>query len=124
MIRRLMVLVCVACALAVALPGVAFAGSPTSDCNAHGRLTQHYSDSQLQTALAEMPADVQEYTNCYDVIHSALLAQISGIPGHAGTSSSDSGGSFLPTGVIVAIVVVVLVGTTAGAFAVRRRVQQ
>lgn len=105
------------------VPSVGTAASPAADadCNSHGRLTQHYSVAELHTALSGMPADEKEYTNCYDVIQRQLLAQVSGT--HSGTDSSQSGssGSFLPTPVIVAIVVLALGGATLGAFAIRRR---
>lgn len=110
------------CALLLALPAAGAAGlSPTADCQAHGHLTQSYSTSQLRSSLVDMPADVQEYTNCYNVIQQKLEAQIPGGNIHGGASSSGSGGSFLPTPVIVVIVVLALGGATAGAVAIRRR---
>ena len=93
-----------------------------ADCTAHGRLTQHYTVSQLHTALAQMPADVQEYTNCYAIIQRALLAGVSRPAGHRSDSgTSSSGGSFLPTPVIVVIVLVALAGAAGLVFAARRR---
>ncbi len=90
-----------------------------ADCNAHGRLTGHYSEAMLHTALATLPTDVAEYTNCADVIRKQLLAQV-GDPNPAGAGSgSGSGGSFLPTWVIVLLVVVILGGGGA-AIAARR----
>jgi hypothetical protein len=122
MIRTLTAVVATICALAAIAPAVhAATPAPTADCTAHGHLTQGYSVSQLRTSLAQMPADVQEYTNCYDVVRSALLAQISGTHPGSGGSSSGSGGSFLPTPVLVVIVVLALGGATAGAAAIRRR---
>jgi hypothetical protein len=99
---------------------LASATQVVSDCNAHGKLTQPYTVSQLKTALSTMPADVKEYTNCYDVIQRALLSQIGG--SHAGGGgSSGSGGSFLSTPVIVIVVVLLLAAATLGSIAVRRR---
>lgn len=122
MIRTLTAVLGTICVLGALAPAAGAATpAPITDCTAHGHLTQTYSTSQLRTSLAQMPADVQEYTNCYDVIRSALLGGISGGHTPAGGSSSSSGGSFLPTPVIVVIVVLVLGGATAGAVAIRRR---
>lgn len=123
MTRMLKRLVALACAFFAAGPGGALAASSpvVADCNAHGRLTQSYTVPQLRTALVQMPADVQEYTNCYNVVQSALLAKISGKHTNVSGSSASSGGSSLPTAVIVVIVVLALGGATAGAVAIRRR---
>jgi hypothetical protein len=115
-----------ATALAVGFGGVthaiAAAPTPIAECNASGALTHHYSAAVLQHALATMPADIKEYTDCYDVIQRALLAQVSGR--HAGGSNRDSGGSggtFLPTPVIVVIVVLAVAAASFGFLALRRR---
>ncbi len=93
-----------------------------ADCTAHGRLTQHYTVAQLHSALSQMPADVQEYTNCYAIIQRALLSEVSRTAGHRSDSkTSSSGGSFLPTAVIVVIVLVALAGAAGLVLAVRRR---
>jgi len=91
-----------------------------ADCNAHGKLTRTYSLSQLQIAITTMPSDVKEYTDCYDVINRALLAQTSKHSG-GGETGGGSGGSFLPTPVIVILVLLLLAGATFGAIAIRRR---
>src|SRR5437879_5542546 len=88
-------------------------GAPGSavviDCNAHGQLTHHYSTAELKAALNNIPVDVREYTNCVDVIRSQLLAQLHGSSGPAGgTANSSGGGSFLSTGVIVVLVIVLV----------------
>ena len=69
-----------------------------------------------------MPADVREYTDCYDVIEKQLFAQL-GTSSSTGTggSGSSSGGSVLPTWLIVVIVVLALAALTFGALAIRRR---
>lgn len=91
---------------------------PVADCSAHGRLTHHYSTSQLRTALATMPADIAEYTTCPDVIRRALLAGIGPInPGGSGGGR----GSFLPAWLIAVLVVLVLGGAAAGAISLRNR---
>lgn|ERR1022692_2240051 len=112
-----------AAAMAGALTApAAFAGeSPvTVDCNAHGALTHHYSITQLRSALASLPAQVKEYTDCYDVINRQLLAEL-GTGGKGGAGGGGSGGSFLPTPVIVIVVVLALAAVTFGAVELRRR---
>ena len=108
--------------LAGTLPSAAQASglSPAvADCNTHNGLTGHYSVAQLRTALATMPADIKEYTNCYDAIQQQLLAQLSGVKGKGG--SGQGGGSFLPTPVIVILALVVVGGAGFAAYAYRQR---
>ncbi len=127
MARKARVLVLLACALvaggASLLAAPAALGSASqviTDCNAHAKLTRHYSAADLETALNTLPADVREYTGCYDVIHSQLLSQLGSVKGGSGADPA-SGGSFLPTPLIVllAMLGVVVVGLLA--VAVRRR---
>lgn len=123
--RKLLLMITLACALsslcAGVLPGPAGAAGlspPVADCSAHGRLTHHYPASELRSALASMPADIAEYTNCPDVIRSALLAQIGSI---GGNGNGGGGSSFLPGWAIAVLVVVVLGAAGIGALAVRNR---
>ena len=111
-----------ALALAAAGPAAAAQSPVVGDCVAHGQLTQTYTEGQLRSALSTMSASVKEYTDCPDVIQRALLSQL-GKPVNPGQtkSSSGSGGSFLPTPVIVVLVLLALAGVTFGAIAIRRR---
>jgi hypothetical protein len=105
-----------------AAPALAAGQAPAvADCNAHGRLTHTYTASQLQTALATMPADIKEYTDCYDVIQRALLAQVGNHHASTNGDSNSSGGSSFPTWLIVVLVLLALAAATFGALAVRRR---
>jgi hypothetical protein len=121
--RSIALLAVVGALLATAATGSAAAAtSPAvTDCNSHGSLTQHYSITELKTALATMPADVEEYTNCYDVIQRQLLAQVGGTHTADVKSPSSSGGSFLPTPVLVILAVVVLGGGALAGVALQRR---
>jgi hypothetical protein len=128
MTRRAILVLALGCALAVGAPALAGAASSgtaaqaITDCNDHDHLTQSYSSAVLRQALAQMPADVREYTDCFDVIERQLFKQLgqSGAAGGAsGTSSSGSSG--LPTWLIVVIVVLALAAITFGALALRRR---
>jgi hypothetical protein len=105
--------------------GIAVASASNSgtaaiaDCQAHERLTRHYTVAQLQNALNTMPADIREYTNCQQVIQAALTH-----PGGQGANNgtgSGSGGSFLPTPVIIVLVLLVLAAVVFGVVALRRR---
>jgi hypothetical protein len=129
MTRRLLVLLTITCAAATVLGGQAAAGPASgtaaqaiSDCNEHAQLTRYYSPSVLRQALAQMPADVKEYTDCYDVIERQLLSELSKgtAPGTAAPKSSSSG-SFLPTWLIVVIVLLALAAITLAAVSIRRR---
>jgi hypothetical protein len=107
-------------ALLAAAPASARLSKAVADCNSHTRLTQTYTEGQLRTALNTMPADVKEYTNCYDVIQRALLADIGGIKADSSGGGGGGGSSFLPTPLLIVLGVLVV---AAGVFAViaRRR---
>jgi hypothetical protein len=100
--------------------GAAAATNPViQDCLIHpGGLTHNWTVAQLNHALAVMPAETKEYTDCPDVINRARLAALHGIkpPGSGG-----GGGSFLPTPVLIVLIVLILAAVTFGALAVRRR---
>jgi hypothetical protein len=102
-------------------PALASQTQVVADCNSHGHLTQTYTVAALKNALSTMSADVKEYTDCYDVIQRALLAQLSGSHQNGNGSGSGSGGSFLPTPLIVVLVLLALGAVTFGAVAIRRR---
>jgi hypothetical protein len=109
-------------ALAISPPALA-TSSPNSDCNAHGRLTQHYTVAQLRSALATMPADEQEYTNCANVIQTQLFSQIPGHHGKSRDSPSSSGSSFISTPLLIVLIVLVLGGGALAGVAIQRRGQ-
>lgn len=78
---RLLVLAVLA---VLALPGSAMAG-PAADCSADNDLDKQYSNAELRRALDNLPTDVDEYTNCREILSSAI------------TGGSDKGGN-RPTG--------------------------
>lgn len=99
--------------------GAKTVGNPVlADCNAHGVVTHNFTLQQLRHAQAIMPASYKEYGDCPDAIAAAVAKVKSGklvVP------RGSSGGSFLPTPVIVILVVLILAALTFGALAVRRR---
>lgn len=90
-----------------------------ADCNANTRLTHHYTVKQLEHALATMPAEIAEYSNCHDVIQHQLLLQLGEL--HGGGGSGGGGGSFLPVWLIVVLAILVAGAAGFGALAIRNR---
>jgi hypothetical protein len=68
------------------LPGAAFASGDAAikDCANDGKLDKTYTTSELADAIANLPADVDEYSDCRDVLRRAQLG--------GGSSSGGSGG--------------------------------
>ena len=82
------------------LPGVAVA-SPDAvleDCQ-DGRIDKKHSDKDLRDALQDMPADLDEYTSCREVIRSAQQGVRGGGGSGPGSNFNDAGGyGALPAG--------------------------
>src|SRR4051812_22421860 len=60
------------------------------DCAKDGNLDHHYSLGDLKKAEKQLPSDVDEYTNCRDVINQAEV-QASGSSHKGGSQGSGSG---------------------------------
>jgi hypothetical protein len=77
---RLLVLAVLA---VLALPGSAMANpmAAIADCNNDGDLDKQYSNADLRKALDNLPTDLDEYTNCREILSSAI------------TGGSDKGGN-------------------------------
>jgi hypothetical protein len=81
-------------ALAVlALPAPAFASADQviRDCARDGQLDRHYSNAELRRARNNLPADLDEYSDCRDVIAAAIKGGSNrglgaGSPGVGGTN--------------------------------------
>ncbi|HEX3317657.1 MAG TPA: hypothetical protein VHR88_06545 [Solirubrobacteraceae bacterium] len=80
--------------LVTAAPASASGGDVIQDCTRNGTLTKHYSQRDYQQALASLPADVDEYGNCRDIIRNAETAAAAnnGSKGADGTSSAATVG--------------------------------
>src|SRR3954463_13196011 len=78
-----------AVALCLLTPTVALASGEDviNDCTLDGRLSKKYSQKEYAQALGDIPTDVDEYTDCRDVIRRAQLGDTSG-----GGSSNNGGG--------------------------------
>ena len=106
-------------ALAVTAPSALALSPVLVDCEAHNKLTNHYSVAQLRNAIATMPAQEREYSDCYQVIQNQLFAQIGGRHLN-GNGSGGSGGSSFPV-VLVVVLVVIVAGGGGLAYASWRR---
>ena len=78
-------------ALALAVPATSFADGAAviRDCGDDGKLSKRYSQKEYRDALRDMPTDVDEYTDCRDVIRDARLANAGG----GGGGSTGGGGT-------------------------------
>jgi len=98
------VLIFIAVAAAFGMASASALASPQAvirDCAKDGTLNHHYSLSDLKNALKKLPTDVDEYTNCRDVINQAETQGSGGGsaggsgpggPGGAGGGGGNSGG--------------------------------
>ena len=81
--------------LVLLVPGVARADQGAAviqDCLNHSHLTRHYSQRAYDEALAELPTDVAEYSDCPNLIRQARLAAASGLSGGGGGNAGGGGG--------------------------------
>jgi hypothetical protein len=59
-------------ALALPAPALASPDQVISDCVRDGKLDRSYSNSELRRAKNNLPADIDEYSDCRDVIAAAI----------------------------------------------------
>jgi hypothetical protein len=76
-VRRLIPLI-VALALFTPASAGASATALIRDCLQNGKITGHYSPQDYNQALAHLPTDVSEYSDCLDVIRRARLSAAGG----------------------------------------------
>ena len=81
MIRAATSLLVLAVLALLALPGSAMAQSPIADCSDDGVLDKPWSNSELRDAIDKLPTDLDEYSNCRELLTNAI------------TSGSDRGGN-------------------------------
>jgi len=96
MLTKLLTLSLVAL-VALALPGFAAASGDDviRDCAQDGDLDHQYSDGELEDANRNMPSDIDQYSDCRDVIAQAQAGGRGGSDSGAGPGggSSSGGGS-------------------------------
>ena len=80
MIRAATSLLVLAVLAVLALPASAMA-TPLRDCSRDGDLDEQWSNSELRDAIENLPTDLDEYSNCREVLSNAI------------TSGSDKGGN-------------------------------
>lgn len=72
-------------AVCLALPASALAGGGqrlVNDCTDNGRIDGNYSPGEYKDALDNLPTDVDEYTDCRDVIRQSQLSNTGTKPEH------------------------------------------
>jgi hypothetical protein len=80
------------CLLWPASPVFASGGDVIKDCVQNGRLTRTYTQQEYRDALANIPSDVDEYTNCRALIRRAQLG-LGGGPSGSGTTQNPFAGA-------------------------------
>ncbi len=97
--RRTLLLV-LGLAAALLLAPAAFADSTTTkiirDCADDGILEGHYTPAALRKARDNLPTDVNEYSDCGDVLSRALSADVSSAGGGSGGGSSSAAPAATP----------------------------
>lgn len=84
-LRRITTILLAVCAcLAAPTAALADGDAVLRDCNDNGKLDKKYKQSEYRDAIENIPTDLDEYTDCRDVIRRAQL-------GLGGSSSSGSG---------------------------------
>jgi hypothetical protein len=81
-------------AVALLVPAAAHAAGPIQiirDCEDDGVLQGNYSVSELRNARNNLPTDIDEYSDCRDVLSRAISAKASSA-GDGGTSGGDATG--------------------------------
>lgn len=97
MLRRLLAAaVAVLSLLVPASTALASGADVIRDCAHNGRLTKTYTQKEYHDALAHIPADVDEYTDCRSVIRRAELSLGSGSSGGGGAAGGGQGTSQNP----------------------------
>jgi hypothetical protein len=80
------------CLLVVPATAGASGRSVVRDCTDNGRIDSHHSQGDYQSALGSLPSDVDEYTDCRQIIEQAKRRDASS--GSSSGGSAGSGGGF------------------------------
>lgn len=92
MLRRLLAAAAVAlCLLVPAASALASGDAVIKDCVRNGRLSKQYSQQEYRDALGNLPTDVDEYTDCRDIIRRAQLGLGGGGGGTPASGKTPAG---------------------------------
>ena len=101
MIRAIRHLLILSALLVLSLPAPAFASADQviRDCARDGRLDHDYSNAELRRARDNLPADLDEYSDCRDVIANAIKggSDLGGGAGSPGVGATDPAGEAAAT---------------------------
>jgi hypothetical protein len=86
------------CALVVPAAAQASPGAVIRDCREDGDLDHKYSNADLRKAEDNLPADVDEYTDCREVIAGAVTSGTNKGGGQAGGGGNDAGAAGATSG--------------------------
>ncbi|MCW3038859.1 MAG: hypothetical protein JWM31_764 [Solirubrobacterales bacterium] len=87
LMRRTIIAAVLALSLLSPAAALASGGAVVSDCATDGKLDRKYSPGDYADALKHIPTDVDEYTDCRDIIRRGQL----GLSGGSSSSSSSGG---------------------------------
>ncbi|MDX6665963.1 MAG: hypothetical protein QOG68_2169 [Solirubrobacteraceae bacterium] len=92
MLRRQTAAASVALCLLLPAPSALASGSDVIlDCNNNGRLSKKYTQKEYRQALAQMPADIKQYTDCEGIIRRAQLGLANSTGGQASGNNPYAG---------------------------------
>lgn len=91
-LRRLVLIACAAVCLLAPASAWASGNDVIRDCTDDGQLSKKYTQQEYAQALGDIPTDVDEYTDCRDVIRRAQLGDTSGGGGTGGSTGGGGGG--------------------------------
>jgi hypothetical protein len=89
--RAFAALTVLGCLLVVPATAGASGRSVVRDCTDNGRIDSHHSQGDYKSALGGLPSDVDEYTDCRQIIEQAKRRDASS-SGSAGSGSGGGGG--------------------------------
>src|SRR3954471_1630514 len=92
LMRRLLLPLAIALLLLPAGGAFASGAKVIRDCTDDGRLEGHYSQRDLREALNSLPSDIDEYTDCRQVIRRAAFGGAGG-GGKGGSGGGNGGGA-------------------------------
>ena len=92
--RAFAALTVLGCLLVVPATAGASGRSVVRDCTDNGRIDSHHSQGDYKSALGSLPSDVDEYTDCRQIIEQAKRSDASSGSSSGGSAGSGTGGGF------------------------------